>query len=71
MNPPSYMVEADVSIDGGAWWPTRVTVSSGTTEIPSKRQAAFDLKRNVAHRATKGDWRRVHVRRVKVWAHDL
>lgn len=67
MTDQSYSIEADVSIDGGAWWPNRMAVSTNKAGLPSKREAAFELKREVSLRATKGDWRRIHVRHVKVW----
>lgn len=61
-----YRVEAEVSVDDGPWEPYWANCENTNPDLPTPRQAAWQVKDNVALTRTGKDLGRVKARNVQV-----
>lgn len=61
-----YRIDAEVSVDGGRWEPYRANCESSSRDLPTTRQAAWEVKDHVALVQTGKDMSRVKVRNVQL-----
>lgn len=61
-----YRIEAEVSVDNGPWEPYWVNREDPNPDLPTPRQAAWQVKDSVALTRTGKDLSRVKARNVQV-----
>lgn len=61
-----YRIDAEVSVDDGPWEPDWSSIENSARDLPTARQAAWQIKDSIALVQTGHDLSRVKVRNVRV-----